>query len=366
MDDDELIEAAAADAATSVAALDLGPWVGLMLYPYGEELAAVAWGMPDLDAPLGINGDTMVELGMLESDAEAVSALRDRVASGEDWDLVERFYLALARRTHALIERPVLVYESSLMPEEEQLARHGGRGSTNTGSLAGLDVIVSVRVDEYRVAAVYRNAEGYVEACGSVGLSDEIQAVTRCAQLGADPVVLAGELPPGAVAPALDEGEPIVSAGYWICLTGRRTFRREPKVRFLDADGEVFDEVVPADGLPWLWPVEGPPGARVVQRGAGTQVLEAEQWRVETSDWGLFAPAAAQVAHELGVEETSVPARPIAGSVLGRRHGFELAVLDGVWTATATCGAFAATVDGRGEPPERLDLGRFQGSTQLG
>ena len=330
--------------------------------------ASIAWGMPGfLDAPLGIDGDTMAAIGMLDSDADTVSALRDRVAGDEGWELVERFDPAmLARHTRALIGRPVLVgNESSLMPEEEQLARQGGRGSTTAGPLTGLDVIVAVRVDEHRVAAVWRNAEGYIEACGSVGLSDDIQAVTRCAQLGANPVVLAGELPPGAVAPALDDGEPIVSAGYWICLTGRRTFRRDPMVRFLGADGEIFEEVVLADGLPCLWPAQGPPGARVVQRGGGTQVLEAEAWRVETSDWGLFAPAAAQVAHELGVEEASVPARPIAGSVLGRRHGFELAAQDGVWTATATCGAFAITVGGRGDPPERLDLDRFQDSTEL-
>jgi hypothetical protein len=60
-----------------------------------------------------------------------------------------------------------------------------------------------------------------------------------------------------------------------------------------------------------------------------------------------------------------VRSRPIAGSVLGRRHGFELAAQDGVWTATATCGAFAITVDGRGDPPERLDLERFQTSAKL-
>jgi hypothetical protein len=57
-----------------------------------------------------------------------------------------------------------------------------------------------------------------------------------------------------------------------------------------------------------------------------------------------------------------VPARPLAGSVLGRRHGFELAAQGGVWAAVATCGAFAVTVEGRGEPPERLDLERIEGT----
>src|SRR4051812_26847484 len=122
-----------------------------MLYPYGETLSAVAWGMPDLDAPLGIDNDTMDELGMLDSDAEAITALRGRVDRDDAWELVDRFYLALARHAHVLIERPVLVYESMVMSEEEQLGRQGGRGAGAADPRLGLDVIVSVRVDEHRV-----------------------------------------------------------------------------------------------------------------------------------------------------------------------------------------------------------------------
>jgi hypothetical protein len=96
-----------------------------------------------------------------------------------------------------------------------------------------------------------------------------------------------------------------------------------------------------------------------VQRGGGTEVLEGGGWRVETSDWGPFAPAAGEVAHELGIEDATVPVRPLAGSVLGQRHGFELAAEGDVWAAVATCGAFAVTVKGRGEPPARLDLDLF-------
>jgi hypothetical protein len=360
MDDDALIEAAAADAAAGVTAINLDGWVGLMLYMYGEDLSAVAWGMPDLDAPLGIAGDTMDELGMLEGHGEAITALRTRVADGGDRESVERFYLALARHAHGLIGRPVLVYESMLMPEEEQLARQGGRGEATADPLARLDVIVSVRVDEHRVAAVWRGAEGDVEASGSVGHTDEVTSIWRCTQLGSDPVVLAGQLPPGAVAAVVADGEPVVSGGYWICVTRSRTLRRDPEISFLDVDGNVFEHDVPFDGLPRLWPTQAPPGARLVQRGGGTEVLEADEWRVEITDWGPFAPAAGEVAHELGIEEAGVPARPLAGSVLGRRHGFELAAQGGVWAAVATCGAFAVTVEGRGEPPKRLDLERLE------
>jgi hypothetical protein len=177
-----------------------------MLYIYGESLSAVAWGMPDLDAPLGIDGDSMNELAMLEGGGEATSALLERVADGEQWELVERFYLALARHVRALIGAPVLVYESALMPEEEQLARQGGRGAETLDPLAGLDVLVSVRLDEHRVAALWRNDEGYIDASGSVGRAEETTSVGRCIQLGADPVVLAGELPPGSCRPGACRG----------------------------------------------------------------------------------------------------------------------------------------------------------------
>ena len=361
MDEDALIEAAAADVAASVTALDRSGCVGLMLYPYGESLSAVAWGLPDLEPPLGISADTMDELGMLDGDGEAIRTLRTRVADGAEWEPVERFYLALARRTHELIEQPVLVYESMLMPLEEQVARQGGRrGDSPTDPLLGLDVLVSVRVDKHRVAAVWRDADGEVEACGSVGYSDEVWSVARCTDLAADPVVLAGRLPPGAVGVVGVDGELVVANGYWICKTSLRTLPREPEIAYRDPDGDVFQHLVPYDGVPRLWPTQAPSGPRLTRWGGGTLVFEADGWRVEITDWGPFAPAAGEVAHELGVDETTVAVRPIAGTVLGHRHGFELAAQDRVWAAVAECGTFSVTVTGNGDPPERLDLEHVQ------
>ena len=127
----------------------------------------------------------------------------------------------------------------------------------------------------------------------------------------------------------------------------------------------MFEHRVPFDGVPRLWPRQAPTGAALVQRGGGTEVLEAGEWRVEITDWGPFAPAAGEVAHELAIQEASVPVRPLAGSVLGWRHGFELATHGDVWAAVATCGGFAVTVEGRGEPPERLDLELWEGSEEV-
>lgn len=352
--DDALIEQAAVEAAAGAAELDRDGYVGLMLYTYGESLSAVAWGMPDLDPPLGIDGDTMTELGMLDAEGPAISALRERLDGEDGWELQERFYLALAAHVHARIGQPVLVYESALMAEEEQLARQGGRGAEPAGSpLAGLDVIVSLRIDEHRVAAIWRDEEGHVHASGSVGRDREDWTVSRCIDIGSNPVVLAGQLPPGAVRPAGLDGELVTGGGYWLCRTGKRLLRREPEVTsYEDVEGKPFAHRVPFDGVPDLWPRQAPPHEQADQ----------DEWRIHVEDWGLFAPAAGEVAQELGVDEPKVPVRPITGTVLGHRHGFELAAQDGVWAATAECGGFAITMIGRGAPPERLDFDLVPGA----
>jgi hypothetical protein len=62
------------------------------------------------------------------------------------------------------------------------------------------------------------------------------------------------------------------------------------------------------------------------------------------------------IAEQLRVDAARVASRPIVGSVLGRRHGFELAAEDDIGIAAADCGGFAVTIRGAGEPPPRLDL----------
>src|SRR5688572_9759852 len=63
VDDDALIEAAAAEAARAIETLDLAPWAGLMLLPQ-EPIYALVWGMPADAAPdYELDSDTMGELG---------------------------------------------------------------------------------------------------------------------------------------------------------------------------------------------------------------------------------------------------------------------------------------------------------------
>ena len=216
-------------------------------------------------------------------------------------------------------------------------------------------MVVSVRLDKHRVAALWRNEEGYIDASGSVGHAEETTSVGRCIQLGAGPVVLAGELPPGAVAPALAQ-EVVVSGGYWMCVTSSRLQHRNPEISYVDADGDVFEDRVAFDGIPRLWPRQAPPGAQGVERGGGTEVLEGGGWRVETSDWGPFAPAAGEIAQRArdrgshGAGATAGGQRPRAKARIRARGRGD------VWAAVATCGGFTVTVKGHGDPPARLDL----------
>jgi hypothetical protein len=351
MTDDALIERAAAEVAESVSALDRTGWAGLMLYMYGESLSAVAWGTPDFNPPLEISADSMVELGMLDNDGEAITTLRERVDGEDGWELQERFYLALAQRVHGLIGQPVLVYESALMPESEQLARQRNRSAPAAGPLAGLDVIVALEIDDRRVAAIWRSSGGIV-AAGSVGNTPEPPVIeaTRCMDVGSNPVVLAGVLPPGSVSPVVD-GELVIANGYWLCRTNKRMLRREPEIiHYLDVEGEPFAHVVPFDGLPGLWPRQAPARA----------LVDDEDWRITVNE-GQYG-AAFEVAIRLDVEEAGVPVRPIAGTVLGHRHGFDLAAQNKVWAAVAECGSFHVTMVGSGEPPERLDFEHVDGS----
>ncbi len=361
MDDDALIEAAAAEAAPAYAALDVAPWAGLILHPYDDGLFATLWGMPDAGPVYGIDGDTMDELGGPEPDGAARRELEARVAA-DGWELTEPYYLALASRLRALTGLPVLVYEAD-MPYEEQLARQTGAAAPDD-PLDGLDVLVSLRVDERRVAVVYRDAEDQVWTSGRYGFDDPVPGLGYWEDLGANPAVVAGKLPMGAVGVALRVGrgpwvEPSeIAHGYWICALDARRLTTDPKLAYRDAEGAEFALEVPFDGpgLPRLWALQAPPGGRLVQHGGGTEVHEHDGWRIEVTDWGPFAPAAGLVAHELGVDEATVVPRAIAGTVLGHRHGFELAAQDGVWAAVATCGAFTVVVEATGEPPERLDL----------
>ena len=154
MDDEELIETAAAAAAAMHGALDVSPWAGLMLFR-DEPLYTTVWGMPEGVGPAyELDSDSMGDLeGLPDPDGSAWRELAERV-EGDD-SLAAPYYLALARHLRGLTGLPTLVYEEHTdVPYAEQLARQTGTPA-HPDPLDGLDVLVAARVDEHRVAVVY-------------------------------------------------------------------------------------------------------------------------------------------------------------------------------------------------------------------
>jgi hypothetical protein len=372
VDDDELIETAAADAAAGHPALDVAPWAGLMLIPY-EPLYTAVWGMPEGVGPdYGLDSDIMGELEDLpDPDSPAWRELAARVEEGE-WALAQPYYLALARHLRRLTGLPTLVYEERTdMPYAEQLARQTGT-VTRPDPLEGLDVLVAVRVDEQRVAVVYWD-KGQAWASGRYGFA-EPEPVGSWVELGSNPAVVAGALPTGAAQVAFKIGrapwtEPDqINRGFWICTLKLREVNWTPQLAYRDAEGIEFAIEVPSDGTPALWPAQAPAAGRLASHSRTSNVVEGDGWQVEIYKPGidlahaptLLDPASSVGARELRVPETTVVSRPIVGSVLGHRHGFELAAHGSVWAAVANCGSFAVTVQGTGPPPGRLDLEPFR------
>jgi hypothetical protein len=191
--------------------------------------------------------------------------------------------------------------------------------------------------------------------------------------LGDNPAVVAGALPMGAAQVAFKLGrapwvEPDqINRGFWIRRLEAREVHWTPTLAYRDADGIEFAIEVPFDGpeTPALWPVQAPSAGRLATHSRRSKQVEGDGWRVDTSSYGIdlahaqavLDSAAFIVAQALRLPEAAVVSRPIAGSVLRHRHGFELAAHGDVWAAVANCGGFAVTVQGTGTPPDRLDLG---------
>lgn len=153
-----------------------------------------------------------------------------------------------------------------------------------------------------------------------------------------------------------------MNRGYWICALDARELTRIPNLVYRDAEGVEFAISVPLDepGLPRLWPSQAPSPGRLVAHGT-MNLLEQDEWQVEIQNFGMapLQSPAELIAEQLRCEVARVPSRSIVGSVLGHRHGFELAVHSGFWVAVADCSEFAVTVKGMGDPPLRLDLERL-------
>jgi hypothetical protein len=236
----------------------------------------------------------------------------------------------------------------------EQLRRQRGAAAP-PDPLAGRDVLVSLRVDEHRDAAIYRNEWDVTGTARAPG--GEEHHVAWCTDLGGDPHVAAGRLPPGAVAARVRDRsgawhEPVAGGGYWLCVLPQRAGQREPPVEYRDAEGAWFALAVEAgDELPALWPAQATATPRLHSYG-GREGGPIETHTYGGGDWEVA------VSRHAGDDQGG---RSLPGSILGHPHAFGVTVAGREWTAVAACGAFWVEVTGTGEPPPRLDLDNLNG-----
>ncbi len=362
MDDDTLIERAAADVVAAHAELDVAGFEALVCWPYEEQLEAMAHGVPKLREPYGLDPDEMPEVEYLEASGDAAARLLARIEDGE-WRLSEAYFLALGRELHRRLGIPVLMTNLDTT-EAEQLARQAGAAPADP--LAGLDVVVSQRIDEFTVAAVWRGEWG-LEGAASVARGDSALGIGYCSVLGFDPHVVAGRLPPGAVSVAVrgrgDWHEPAIHDGAWLCVLPERAGQKEPKVIFRDGDGTEFAVVVdpgaavpsPFHGasVPALWPVQADGRPHLSSWGGPSGTVDQLAFRAGDWEVSILSGSPWERAAEL---VPGAPVRSLPGRILGQPHAFEIAAGDETWAAVADCGTFSIMVQGRGAPPARLDL----------
>jgi hypothetical protein len=211
-------------------------------------------------------------------------------------------------------------------------------------ALSGLDVAVSLPIDRQRVAAVWRDPPSIR---GSARAPADPREIAWNTELGSDPEVRAGWLPPGAIAASVrDRGgvwqEASTGSGVWLCALPQRSGQHDPPVAYRDVEGHEFALEIDVEGLPGLWPR---------QADAPPQLTEhsADMLGYRAAGWDVF------IERFLGFEDAAF--RPLPGTLLGRPHGFGLELLTADhWRAVAVCSSFTVDVQGRGEPPARLDL----------
>lgn len=414
VDVEALIDRTAAAVAPGYRSLDLSGAAGLLLATYydgdASQLAPLALELTEVNEHVDRDG-YQEELGMpeVEDDPdvfELCEALNERIESDDDgYVLIEAYWLALAGHLHRLLGIPVLAHDVE-MPIGEQLRRQ--RAAKPAGDpLAGLDVALSLRVDEHRVAAIFVREEDLWGA-GRVPDPDGGWPLDRVTELGTDPQVLGGRLPRGAAAAEVQDRsgrwhEATVGPGVWLCVLPQRSGQVEPAVRYRDAAGHPVDfqeedddfsagvpdeeaaidaaasdaeQVLRGARLPALWPRQaggraelfGWEGGRDAATALGLAGGGCRVWiapsaadprqayaRHLVDDWGYRPETAALRAREIPVTE-------LPGSIDGQATTLALAapaeqwMEDEGWVATAAGDGFAVLVTGFDAPPDRLDL----------
>ncbi|MBE2320552.1 hypothetical protein DVA67_031610 [Solirubrobacter sp. CPCC 204708] len=289
------------------------------------------------------------ELGYPELDdrpaaRDLCDRLNRRIDTAEDGHvLLEAYWLALAYVLHRELGMPVLAADCE-MPIAEQLERQRGR-TQPADPLAGLDVFLTWPIDEHRIAAVWRSDWGHQASARAPLEPIEIGFNT---EIGRNPEVRAGWLPPGAVGAQLRDRagvwhEARADHQVWLCVLPQRAGQRDPAIRYLELGGAIFQRLEHPDALPALWPAQAPGPPELSQSTDGVLAYTAEDWYVVTQS-------------HTGIE-THAAFRPLTGTILGQPYAFGLENTDdGRWRAVAVCASFTVDVEAGGRPPERLDL----------
>lgn len=233
MDVEQLIERTATAVAQGYRDLDLTKAAGLLLDTYydgaPEQLAPLALELRAGEVTPEVDRDgRQRELGMplVEHDPsmfELCQALNEHIEHDDDgYVLLEAYWLRLADRLHALLGIPVLACEIEI-PIAEQLRRQHGT-LAQADPLAGLDVLVRLPIDEQRIAAVWRDE---LSLSGSARAPAQAFELAWNTQLGSDPEVRAGWLPPGAVEACVrdrsgDWHRARTGGNTWLCALPQR------------------------------------------------------------------------------------------------------------------------------------------------
>jgi len=196
----------------------------------------------------------------VRDDAELIALLAEINDGGYEAGLLEDYLAALALSLHEALGVLVVVEgldESFGAPLREQLrpqmtdeqwaqweaADRLPRNRAPDRLLASLDVVLSIRIDPDRVAAVYRR-DGALYADARLSSTRFSTEVTRPVHLvGEDPAVLAGRMPDDAVSVRVQDlydawHDGLVGRGAWLCVLPHAARGPLPQVVFGDAAGQ--------------------------------------------------------------------------------------------------------------------------------
>ena len=248
---DPLIDEVVAAVAPGYRELPVEDVAGIVLMRFGGDLLAPFALEGSHDA-----GPRAKAARRAPSKEAPIAELRARVEADEG--LLNVYLLALATRVHELVGIPVLVMDIE-MPLDEQ-ERRQAKLPPAEDPLAGMDVLVSLKIDEHRTAAVTLREGLWMYASARAGDPDQAHSIgPGLTEIGLDPHVVAGMLPRGVAGVRVQDCEGtwhavVTGRGGWMCVLPQRSCGEEqPPFEYQDVSGNAF--ALDEDA----WVIEQPP-----------------------------------------------------------------------------------------------------------